>query len=86
LEEQVAAPVHKSENKSVGIRRADYAIPFYPQKLALTSPTSGGRSVGIVRSRTQPTEFFLYIAAETDSASNWRILWEEGENKLFVCF
>jgi hypothetical protein len=30
---------------------------FYPQKLALTSPTSGGRSVGIVRSRTQATEF-----------------------------
>jgi hypothetical protein len=28
-----------------------------PQKLALTSPTSGGRSVGIVRSRTQVTEF-----------------------------
>jgi hypothetical protein len=24
----------------------------YPQKLAITSPTSGGRSVGIVRSRT----------------------------------
>jgi hypothetical protein len=32
--------------------------PLYPQKLALTSPTSGGRSVGIVRSRTQATEFF----------------------------
>jgi hypothetical protein len=30
---------------------------LYPQKLALTSPTSGGRSVGIVRSRTQITEF-----------------------------
>jgi hypothetical protein len=29
----------------------------YPQKLALTSTTSGGRSVGIVRSRTQATEF-----------------------------
>jgi hypothetical protein len=29
---------------------------LYQQKLALTSPTSGGRSVGIVRSRTQPTE------------------------------
>jgi hypothetical protein len=28
-----------------------------PQKLALTSPTSGGRSIGIVRSRTQATEF-----------------------------
>jgi hypothetical protein len=32
-----------------GIRRADYATAFYPQKLALTMPTSGGRSVGIVR-------------------------------------
>jgi hypothetical protein len=32
---------------------------LYPQKLALTSPTSGGRSVGIVRSRTQATEFAL---------------------------
>jgi hypothetical protein len=31
---------------------------LYPQKLTLTSPTSGGRSVGIVRSRTQATEFF----------------------------
>jgi hypothetical protein len=29
----------------------------YPQKLALTSLTSGGRSVDIVRSRTQATEF-----------------------------
>jgi hypothetical protein len=27
-----------------------------PQKLAQTSPTSGGRSVGIVRWRTQATE------------------------------
>jgi hypothetical protein len=32
---------------------------FYPQKLALTSLTSGGRSVGIVRSQTQVTECFL---------------------------
>jgi hypothetical protein len=32
---------------------------LYPQKLALTSPISGGRSVGIVRSRTQATEFSL---------------------------
>jgi hypothetical protein len=28
-------------------------IIIIPQKLALTSPTSGGRSVGIVRSRTK---------------------------------
>jgi hypothetical protein len=34
---------------------------LYPQKLALTSPTSGGRSVGIVRSRTQATEFSFYV-------------------------
>jgi hypothetical protein len=32
-----------------------------PQKLELTSPTSGGCSVGIVRSRTQATEFIVYI-------------------------
>jgi hypothetical protein len=32
---------------------------LYKQKLALTSPTSGGRSVGIVRSQTQATEFSL---------------------------
>jgi hypothetical protein len=31
---------------------------LYPQKLAQNSPTSGSRSVGIVRSRTQATEYF----------------------------
>jgi hypothetical protein len=31
--------------------------PLYPQKLALTLPTSGGRSVGIIRSRIKATEF-----------------------------
>ena len=35
--------------------------PLYPQKLALTSPTGGGRSVGIVRSRTKATEFSLTL-------------------------
>jgi hypothetical protein len=34
---------------------------LYPQLLALTSPISGGRSVGIVRSRTLATEFSLVI-------------------------
>jgi hypothetical protein len=33
--------------------------PLYPQKLALTSPTGGGRSVGIVHSRTKAMEFSL---------------------------
>jgi hypothetical protein len=30
---------------------------LYPHKLAITSPTSGGRSVGMVRSWTQTMEF-----------------------------
>jgi hypothetical protein len=36
---------------------------LYPQKLALTSPTSGGRSVGIVRLRTKAKQCvcLLYI-------------------------
>jgi hypothetical protein len=34
---------------------------LYPQNLALTSSTSGGRSVGVVRSRTQATEFFILV-------------------------
>jgi len=38
--------------------------PLYPQKLALTSPTGGGRSVGIVRVRTKATEFSLVISWE----------------------
>jgi hypothetical protein len=42
---------------AVGIRSADNVTPLYPQKLALTSPTGGGRSVGIVRSRTKAMEF-----------------------------
>jgi len=36
--------------------------PLYPQKLALTSPTGGGRSVGIVRSRNKATEFCFSLA------------------------
>jgi hypothetical protein len=32
---------------------------LYPKKLALTSPTSGGRSVCRVRLRTKTTEFFF---------------------------
>jgi hypothetical protein len=33
-------------------------------KLALTSPTGGGRSVGIVRSRTKATEFSLVLGRQ----------------------
>ena len=49
----------------MGTRCADHATPLYPQKLALTSPTGGGRSVGIVGVRTKATEFiFNYITVE----------------------
>jgi hypothetical protein len=34
---------------------------LYPHKLAITSPKSGGRSVVIVRSRTQTMEFSLLL-------------------------
>jgi len=45
----------------VGTRCADHVTPLYPQKLALTSPTGGGRSVCIVRSRTKAMEFSFLV-------------------------
>jgi hypothetical protein len=41
-----------------GLENREYAAlttrhQLYPQKLVLTSPTNGGRSVGIIRSRTK---------------------------------
>jgi hypothetical protein len=59
LDRKVAVPVYKTENTAVGIRHADHATLFIRKKLAITSPTSGGRSVGIVRSRTQTMEFIF---------------------------
>jgi hypothetical protein len=50
----------ETENTAPGIRRADRATPLYPQRLALTSLTRGGRSVGIVRFGTQATELVFY--------------------------
>jgi len=49
----------KQRLTAVGTRCADHVAPLYPQKLALTSPIGGGRSVGIVRVRTKATEFSL---------------------------
>ena len=43
----------------MGNRCADHVTPLYPQKLALTSSTGGGRSVGIVRSRTKGHGVFM---------------------------
>jgi hypothetical protein len=48
------------EDREYGRRdpsRLPRGTPSNAQKLALTLPTNGGRSVGIVRPRTQATEF-----------------------------
>jgi hypothetical protein len=47
------------ENREYGRRDPSSwpRVTLCPQKLATTSPTSGGRSVSIVRSRTQAIEF-----------------------------
>jgi hypothetical protein len=50
------------ENREYGCRDPS-RLPrgtLYPQKLAITSPTSGGRSVGIVRLPTQTMELGFY--------------------------
>jgi hypothetical protein len=49
------------ENREYGRRDPSRSphVTLYPQKLALTSPTNGGRSDGIVHSRTQAMEIFL---------------------------
>jgi len=55
----------------VGTRCANHVTPLYPQKLALTSPTGGGRSVGMVRSRTKATEFLdIFRPPECPSSRN----------------
>jgi len=55
----------------VGTRCADHVTPLYPQKLALTSPTGGGRSVGKVRVRTKATEFEFFILYYITIFSSW---------------
>jgi hypothetical protein len=58
IERKSSSPGLENRNYGLGIRRADHAAPsiLRRQKLALISPTRGGRPVGIVRSRTQATE------------------------------
>jgi hypothetical protein len=55
---------------AVGIRHADHVAPSIRKKLATISPTRGGLSVGIVRSRTQTMEFsfsfYIKIKGSTD--------------------
>jgi hypothetical protein len=52
------------ENRDYG-RRGSAALttrhPSIREKLAVTSPTNGGRSAGIVCSQTQATEFVFVV-------------------------
>jgi hypothetical protein len=45
---------------AIGICHADDVAPSNPQKLVLPSPTSGSRSVSMVRSWTQAMELVIY--------------------------
>jgi len=58
----------------VGTRCADHVTPLYPQKLALTSPTGGGRSVGIVRVRTKATGLVILVLVLRNSCTDAKAL------------
>jgi hypothetical protein len=69
---KVAAPgLENRDLTAVGIHCADHVTPLYQQKLALTSPTGGGRSVGIVRERTKATELYeaQHVSGDTPPSS-----------------
>jgi hypothetical protein len=51
----------ESRKYGLGIRHADHVAPSIHKRLALTSLTSNGRSVGIVRLRTEAMEFLLLL-------------------------
>jgi hypothetical protein len=61
LNEKVAAPVYTTEINGRGNSLLWPRNTLNAPKLALTSPTSGGRSVGIVHLRTKATEFFYCL-------------------------
>jgi hypothetical protein len=61
LEEIVAALVKKTETNDRGFVALTTQHPL-SAKVGTTSPTSGSRSVSIVRSRTEATEFFLILS------------------------
>jgi hypothetical protein len=61
LNEKVAAPVYETEINGRGNSLLLPRNTLYLQRLALTSPTSGGRSIGVVRLWTTATELSFYF-------------------------
>jgi hypothetical protein len=57
LNEKLATPVKKTEINGRGNSLRRPRNTLCPRMLALTSPTSGGRLLGIIRLRTKATEF-----------------------------
>jgi hypothetical protein len=56
-----------------GLESRDYGSKDPLQKLALTSATSGGLSVGIVRTRTQAMEYFVFAFCDRIKELNERM-------------
>jgi hypothetical protein len=57
----------------VGIRCRDHATPSIRKKLALTSTTSVGCSVGIVHLRTKATEFNFFFFTRSFLCASWHM-------------
>jgi hypothetical protein len=66
LESKVAAPVKKTEINGCGNSLRWPRDTLYPLKFALISPTSGDRSVGVVRWRTEAPERDNLLASQDD--------------------
>jgi hypothetical protein len=84
-------PGRKSSSSGLENREHGCKVPsrwsrdaLYPQKLALTSRTSGGRSIGIVRSRTKATELLLFIAVVLRNDVQILILDQWGGHLVFA--
>jgi hypothetical protein len=80
LEENVAAQIQKSENTAVGIRQAVHVASSILKKLALTSPTSGGLTLGryslLADSGNRPQERY-YTEQNFDCVAAWKMTAEE---------
>jgi hypothetical protein len=77
LDKQVQHSVWKSRLRPWRSTELTMRHPSIHKKLTLASPTSGGRSARIVRSRTKATKFLLLIIKQVEdfmlpSNATWR--------------